>query len=187
MRTVILASASPRRAMLLRQAGIPFAVEACPLPEMAPRRGGVRWRAACIAMHKACYAAAQHSDGLIVAADTIVVVAGVCLGKPHDAEQAREMLQMLSGRTHSVLTGVCLMDMRCHCQRLFVRESRVQFDELTPQWIDWYISSGEPMDKAGAYAIQGGAGEKIIRIQGDYDNIVGLPVNDVVHWLESRV
>ena len=186
LRTVILASASPRRAMLLDAAGVSFVVDACPLPELAPQQEGVRWHTACIAIQKALYAAARHPDGIIVAADTVVVLDGVCLGKPRDAAHACRMLEMLSGRTHSVLTGVCLMDMQYNCQHVFVRESYVQFDTLSPQWIAQYVASGEPMDKAGAYAIQGGAGEKIITIQGDYDSIVGLPVCDVVRWLQSR-
>ena len=185
LKKLILASASPRRADILRAAGVDFAVEVCPLEEEAPAFGGVRYMVASLARQKAQYVAKQHKDGIVLGADTTVCLDGECLGKPCDADDARRMLRALSGRAHSVYSGVCLIDAARGREVLFVRESKVYFSELSQEWIENYIASGVPMDKAGAYAIQGGAAEVIDHFDGDYNNIVGLPVDDVLAYLKT--
>ena len=135
-----------------------------------------------MAREKALFVAVQRPDQMILGADTIVVVDGEMLGKPADKEDAKRMLRMLSGREHEVITGVCLagpgfVDVRSE-------STRVTMTELSEQDMDFYVSSGEPMDKAGAYAIQGIASRWIPRIEGDYANVVGLPVSRVCGMLK---
>lgn len=175
---VVLASGSPRRAELLREAGFdpvikPQDVDETPLPGEAGKALVER-----LARLKTGSALTQARPGdLVVAADTTVCVGGTNLGKPVDEEDARHMLRQLSGTTHQVSTGVCLAiagEPRALCS--FVETTDVTFYELASTDIDAYVASGEPADKAGAYAIQG-AGRALIRtIDGDYFNVVGLPV-----------
>ena len=118
---------------------------------------------------------------LVLGADTVVAVDGVALGKPRDREDAARMLTLLSGRAHDVLTGLCLLESnRC---RVAVEQTKVRFRAIGEQEIETYVSSGEPLDKAGAYAIQGGAGEFVERVEGCYFNVVGLPVARVYNML----
>jgi septum formation protein len=174
---LILASASPRRADLLRAAGIPF--ESLPVqiderfePGEEADRAVVR-----LAEAKAAAAAAIRPETLVLGADTIVVVSGEALGKPVDNEDARRMLGLLSGRTHEVFTGICL---RYKGRTLrHVEPSRVRVANLTSREIDWYVGTGEPLDKAGAYAIQGLGSRFIEGIDGSYSNVVGLPISSV--------
>ena len=170
---LVLASQSPRRAEILRQAGIPFtvrpvAVDESPLPEEDPE-AYVRRLAEVKAL---AVTAAAHET--ILGADTPVVIDGQMLFKPDDAADARRMLETLSGRCHEVLTGICLRR-----NSDLVRDSartRVWFAPMTAREIEDYVASGEPMDKAGGYAIQGLASKFIERIDGCYFNVVGLPV-----------
>ncbi len=120
----------------------------------------------------------------VLAADTVVVVDGTILGKPVDADDARRMLRLLSGRRHSVLTGVCLNG-TCCVEETHVEETRVEFATLSAEEIDWYVESSEPMDKAGAYAIQGLASRFVTTIHGSYSNVVGLPVHVVARMLNA--
>jgi nucleoside triphosphate pyrophosphatase len=171
---IVLASASPRRQELLRNAGISFEVQAAdiletPRPGEAPRRLAER-----LAQEKARAVFRERSSELVLGADTIVVVDEQSLGKPRDAGDAERMLRLLSGRTHRVITGVCLMgpgfvDVRSET-------TLVNMGVISHEDISSYVVSGEPMDKAGAYAIQGLASRWISRIEGDYFNVVGLPV-----------
>ncbi len=177
---LILASQSPRRAELLHTAGFSFAVRAKPVEEV--RRDGeapidyVRR----LAREKA-EAAWQQADEIVLGADTIVVLGDQVFEKPRDSDDARSMLAVLSGRTHIVITGICL---RYATGAIVDAEStRVRFVSLTDQEIDAYIASGEPMDKAGAYAIQGLASRFVDRIEGCYFNVMGLPLALVYrHW-----
>lgn len=177
---LILASASPRRAEILREAGIPFAVRS-PRVDETPRPGEapvdyVRRLAA----EKAC--AVQAADGdVVLGADTTVVVDGRMLGKPSDTDDAQGMLEALSGRCHEVLTGICLRRGGSLIQDHAT--TRVWFAELSAAEIGDYVASGEPMDKAGGYAIQGLASKFIGRIEGCYFNVVGLPVALVYRYL----
>jgi septum formation protein len=174
MKRLILASGSPRRAELLRNAGIEFrAVPADLAEDQLPGEAPLDYcrRVAC---DKACAVAAQFPAEPVLGADTIVVLDGDILGKPRDTAEARATLRRLSGRTHEVMTGVCLI--ANGREQVEAEITRVQMIEISDQEIADYAASGEPMDKAGAYAIQGAASRWIPRIEGCYFNVVGLPV-----------
>ncbi|HEX5107810.1 MAG TPA: Maf family protein [Vicinamibacterales bacterium] len=182
MPTLVLASASPRRADLLRAAGIAFdvrvsEVDESPHPDESPEEYVRR-----IAEVKARAVIAAGERRAILSADTVVVNGGRALGKPRDAADARHMLESLSGRTHIVLTAVCVVSDAAEPSSLTraivcrVESTTVEFDVLRPHELDWYVASGEPMGKAGAYAIQGLASRFVRRIEGSYSNVVGLPV-----------
>src|SRR3981081_1096013 len=171
---LILASASPRRQELLRNAGITFEVQPADIPEdPLPGEAAIDC-AERLAREKALAVARQRPNDCVLGADTVVVVDGKLLGKPSDAADAARMLRMLSGREHQVITGVCLV---VSGQPSVASETTlVTVSEITDKEIADYVASGEPMDKAGAYAIQGIASRWIPRIEGDYSNVVGLPV-----------
>jgi len=185
---LILASASPRRAELLTAAGIPFEVRPAHIDETVWPGEDARTYASRVAVEKARSVAAQNPGRPVLAADTVVVIDGQILGKPIDGDDAKRMLFLLSGRTHEVLTAVALIagnDTGCdfrvdpgksHAVSLRIEATAVEFATLDKAEIDWYVSTGEPSDKAGAYAIQGLASRFVTRIQGSYSNVVGLPV-----------
>jgi septum formation protein len=179
---LILASGSPRRHELLLAAGIPHIVRPSRIPEDRlpdePPSGYVCRIAAC----KAQTVPAAYSD-IVLGADTIVCVEGDVLGKPQDDRDAVRMLRLLSGREHRVLTGIALRKGPRLIQDL--AETRVWFDEITAQEIDEYIQTGEANDKAGAYAIQGYASRFVRRMEGSYDNVVGLPISLVYRHLKA--
>jgi len=179
---LILASASPRRAELLRAAGIPFEISAVDIDERF-RAGEVPEHAvARLAEAKAGAVVVRHPDRVVLGADTTVVVGGEALGKPADAADAARMLTLLSGRTHEVLTGVCLC---AQGRRLVhVEPTRVRMVRLSDAEIAWYVSTGEAADKAGAYAVQGLASRFIEGIDGSYSNVVGLPISRVYEFLK---
>jgi septum formation protein len=182
---LVLASQSPRRAEILRQAGIPFTVRVVPVDEtpLAGEKPHDYVRRLAEAKVLAVPAAA---DETVLGADTTVVVKGEMLGKPEDDADARRMLAMLSGRRHEVLTGICLKRGDGLVRDLAV--TAVWFAPLTGREIAEYIASGEPMDKAGAYAIQGLASKFIPRIEGCYFNVVGLPIALVYrHYLSAAL
>src|SRR5664279_2492727 len=171
---LILASASPRRAELLRNAGIPFTVEPAhvaeqPLPDEQPLQYAQR-----LARDKARAVFARQSDNVVLGADTVVVVDEHLLEKPRDAADAARMLGLLSGRSHQVITGVCLIAGGFEQTEAEITE--VRFSTLSESEISSYVATGEPMDKAGAYAIQGMASRWVERIDGCYFNVVGLPL-----------
>ena len=171
---LVLASASPRRQELLRNAGIAFVVQPAHIPEDPLPGEAAKECAERLAREKALVVARQRPHACVLGADTVVVVDGQLLGKPSDAADAARMLRLLSGREHRVITGVCLV---VNGQPSVASETTlVIVSEITDQEIADYVASGEPMDKAGAYAIQGIASRWIPRIEGDYCNVVGLPV-----------
>ncbi len=192
--TLVLASASPRRQELLRNAGIPFVAQATNIAELPQEGERPRACAERLAREKAVAVFQQRQSDFVLGADTVVVVGGQILGKPQDKPDAARMLRLLSGRTHEVTTGVCLAgSLRTGNQELrteFVdtrsETTLVAMTELSDEDIRSYIESGEPMDKAGAYAIQGIASRWISRIEGDYFNVVGLPVSLVWKMLRAR-
>ena len=173
---VILASASPRRQELLRLLDIEFSVVPTDVPELHDEQFTAREIAQLNAYRKARAAAKKHPDALVIGADTLVYRGTKLFGKPANLEEAHRMLKELAGRTHQVVTGVCLMHLRNHRQRTFSDITDVQFRPLTPAHIQRYLAQMNPLDKAGAYAIQNG-GELIIEeISGSFSNVVGLPV-----------
>lgn len=183
---LILASSSPRRAEILANAGLPFsvlssAVDESPYPGETPAALVQR-----LANAKADLVTARTvGPAIVLAADTVVVLDDKILGKPHSIEEARHMLQQLSGRTHSVLTGVALIRLPDGERRQFTESTLVYFRPITGEEISSYLASEEPHDKAGAYAIQGQAGRYIPRIEGCYFNVVGLPLSRVLAELQS--
>lgn len=170
---LILASGSPRRREILEAMGLSFSVDVSSADESFT--GAPEAMVLELSRRKAQAVAARHADSVILAADTVVFCDQV-LGKPHSDEEARRMLAMLSGRWHSVYTGVTMID--THSGRLLSRAdaTRVHFVPLTQGEIDAYVATGETRDKAGAYAIQGRGGMLIDRIEGSYSNVVGLPM-----------
>jgi septum formation protein len=193
---LVLASASPRREELLRNAGIEFSIHAANISEAYAEGESPRSYAERLAKEKALAVFAQRPNDFILGADTIVVVDGLILGKPRDQQDASRMLSLLSRREHQVITAVCLagprtsdigsqfpvpgfIDVRSESTQVFMTE-------LSAEEIKNYIGTGEPMDKAGAYAIQGRASRWISRIEGDYFNVVGLPVALVYRMLQDH-
>ena len=180
---LILASTSPRRSQLLRSAGFSFFVEAAhvaerPLPNEQPLQYAQR-----LASDKARAVYARYPDNAVLGADTVVVVDEHMLEKPTDSEDAARMLRLLSGRAHQVITGVCLLAPGFEQTEAEITE--VRFSMLTETEIADYARTGEPMDKAGAYAIQGMASRWVERIVGCYFNVVGLPVPRVYRMLQT--
>jgi len=177
---LILASASPRRAEILHDAGIVFEVCAAKVDETPLPGEPAQALVARLAEAKARAAAAQCNNGtsgyIVLGADTAVELGGDIFGKPRDGAEAREMLQKLSGRTHHVLTGIFLLRLPDRATCAAVENTAVTFAPLRRGEIDACVASGESLDKAGAYAIQGLAGRHILRIDGCYFNVVGLPV-----------
>ena len=184
---LILASTSPRRAEILRTVGWPF--ESCPVEIDEARRPGEKAAAYVqrLAVEKAQAAAVVRDEySTIIGADTVVVIDEEILGKPHDEDDARRMLRKLSGRWHQVLTGIALISGAPSETRVAHETTEVKFAAMSEAEINWYTASGEPMDKAGAYAIQGLGSRLIEGIRGDYFNVVGLPVRLLYElWIET--
>ena len=179
----MLASRSPRRAHLLTRAGYQFEIAPADIDERVFEGETPLAHVRRLAREKAARVAHDHVESVVLGADTVVVIDGAVLGKPADDADAAGMLRRLSGRTHEVLTGIALHtphDQRCHA-----RSTRVTFRELTPGDLAWYVGSGEPEGKAGAYAIQERASRFVTRIEGSYTNVVGLPVALVDHLLRA--
>lgn len=178
---LILASASPRRSELLRSAGIPFTVEPAHVPEQSLSGEAPLAYAQRLARDKATAIFARHADSVVLGADTIVVADEHLLEKPADGADAFRMLRLLSGRAHQVITGVCVVAPGLEQTEAEITE--VRFAPLSDREISEYVATGEPMDKAGAYAIQGIASRWVERIDGCYFNVVGLPVPRVYRML----
>lgn len=170
---LVLASKSPRRQQILRDAGIPFVVRSADVPEQRRPNESPADYVRRLAEKKA-FAVTMLAGEIVLGADTVVVIDGLVLEKPIDASDAIRMLGLLSGREHEVITGICL---RSDGRKIVdAATTRVRFVPLTREQIEAYVESGEPMDKAGAYAIQGLASKFIDRVEGSYSNVVGLPV-----------
>jgi septum formation protein len=181
---LVLASASPRRADLLRAAGYDFTIRPASVDESIVPGESPHAHVCRLADAKAAAAAAASApDEVVLGADTVVVVDGLILGKPADDAEAADMLRRISGRSHEVLTGVTLLgDGRT---RSAVARTVVHFTQLTEEDLAWYVASGEPRDKAGAYGVQGLASRFVERIEGSYANVVGLPVALVAGLLRA--
>ena len=173
---LILASASPRRAELLKLLPVKFQVLPSDAPEVAHEHLSPQEVCQLNAHCKARAVAKKNPDALVLGADTLVFLDNKILGKPRNFKDAEKMLGQLQGRTHQVVTGVCLLHLRCHRERIFAVSSEVLFHPLNLKQIRDYLNKIQPLDKAGAYAIQD-AGEFIIsEISGSFSNVVGLPV-----------
>lgn len=170
---LILASGSPRRKELLGLYRVPFTVSVSDVDETMDEHAAPAEETARVSLLKA-RAVPRGADDVVIAADTIVVCAGKILGKPKDTEEARAMLTLLSGRDHQVMTGCTVL--RGDKQETFTEITDLHFRPLSTGEIEAYVRSGEPMDKAGAYGIQGGAALFCERMNGDYYNVMGLPV-----------
>lgn len=192
---LVLASASPRRQEILRNAGIAFVVQPTDIPEIPHPGEAPRAFAERLAREKAEAVCRERSADVVLGADTVVVVEQQILGKPVDQADATRMLRLLSGRSHLVITAVCLMGpqlgtengkVETGFQDVRSETTVVTVDPLSEEEISSYVATGEPMDKAGAYAIQGRAARWISRIEGDYFNVVGLPLRLVGQMLQEH-
>lgn len=182
---VILASASPRRAELLRQLGVEFKVVPSDIPEIHHDQL-TAWEICQInAYRKARAVAKRHPDSLVMAADTLVYSEDGLYGKPGTLEEAYQMLERLQGRTHRVVTAICLLHLREHRQRIFAESTAVTFRPLDAVKIRRYLTRVNPLDKAGAYAIQEDGDSIIEGISGSYTNVVGLPVERLTTELRA--
>ena len=171
---IVLASASPRRSQLLESLGLPFTIRPSPAAEPAATSADGREPGAFVERLARLKAHAIESDDLIIAADTVVVIDDEILGKPADVAAARAMLKRLRGRTHRVYSGICIQQgERVESAHQI---TAVTFGEFSDEFIDSYVQTGEPMDKAGSYAAQGKGALLVTKIEGDYWNVVGLPL-----------
>jgi len=184
---IILASASPRRKMLLESAGLTFRVEAEPIDETQQAGETPLQYVRRLSSRKAQAVSHHHETEriFVIAADTIVVHEGIILGKPADTQEAHATLRRLSNTVHTVMTGVCVIDVARKHTKQFVCETRVHFAALSDEGIARYIKTGEPLDKAGAYGIQGRAAMFVTQIEGSYTNVVGLPLCETLRALEN--
>jgi len=180
---LILASASPRRQELLRNANIPFEVQPAEIDEDPLPSEPAKACAERLAREKAQAIAQKRPGDAVLGADTVVVIDNQILNKPVDVPDATRMLRLLSGRTHQVITGVCLVVQGQYA--VASETTSVTMSEISEEEIAAYAASGEPVDKAGAYAIQGRASRWIPRIEGDYSNVVGLPISRVYRMLQQ--
>lgn len=186
MRTLILASASPRRRELLEQIGLTFTVIPSSAEEIITKQVPSEVVEE-LSRQKASDVAGQVEEGIVVGSDTVVCQNGQIMGKPSDREDARRMLRQIQGNTHSVFTGVTVLvkeggETICHT---FSRETKVRVYPMTEQEIEKYLNTKEPMDKAGAYGIQGKFAAYVESIEGDYNNVVGLPVSALWQVLKN--
>lgn len=184
-RKIVLASSSPRRRELLSLTGLTFTVEASDYEEVLVPGVDPRLLARRLSCKKAKAVAKKYRNALIIAADTFIVFGDILLGKPSSKEDAMRMLGLLNGQSHSVITGVTIIDTAS--RKILSRsvETRVWFRKLTKQELASYVRTGEPLDKAGAYAIQGLGSLIVERIEGDYFNVIGLPLSSLVEALKK--
>ncbi len=181
----ILASASPRRQELLRSVGLKFKTIPAHVNEDHIRGESPRQHVRRLAQEKALLISRKHPQAWVLGADTIVVIDGLILGKPKNKTQAREMLERLSGRRHTVFTGFTLANNAAGLIKTKVVQSAVRFKKISAGEMEWYISSAEPYDKAGGYAMQGKGAYFIKSIRGSYTNVIGLPLGEVLETLKK--
>jgi septum formation protein len=184
---LVLASTSPRRRDLLRQMGRSFQMVASAIPELQHQHLSPHEICQLNAYRKARVVAKQHPDSLVLGADTLVSLDGRLFGKPASLSEAAEMLAQLQGKPHEVVTGICLVHLRAHRQRTFAESTEVSFRSLNTGQIQAYLELIDPLDKAGAYAIQDHGELVVERIDGSFSNVVGLPVERLEHELRHWV
>jgi septum formation protein len=185
VKTIILASASPRRKELLEKIGLRFAVEPSNYEEDMPSALEPHEFAQKISLEKAKVVASQHKNAIVIAADTFIIFGGQILGKPHTEKEARKMLETIRGKSHSVITGFSIIDTGTSKTLSKSVETKVYIRKLTLAEIDAYVKSKEPLDKAGAYAIQGLGSVFVEKIEGDYFNVIGLPLSALTEALKE--
>jgi septum formation protein len=185
MKIIILASASPRRKELLEKIGLKFEVDASGCDEEINAGLDPQEIVRQLSIKKAKSVAARHKNAIVIAADTIGVMGDKILGKPHTENEACKMLQVISGKSHLVITGFSILDTATNKIVTGIANTRVYIKKLTGQEIDAYVKTGEPLDKAGAYAIQGMGAVIVEKIEGDYYNVMGLPLHALTEALKE--
>jgi len=185
MKTIILASASSRRKELLKKIGLKFKVEPSNYEENISFELEPHELAKSLSLEKAKLVATNHKNTLVIAADTFVVFEGKILGKPRTETEAKEMLETINGKSHSVITGFSIIDTENNKALSRSVETKVHLRELSSNEIDAYVKSREPLDKAGAYAIQGLGSVIVEKIEGDYFNVIGLPLGALTESLKE--
>lgn len=183
MKKLILASQSPRRKELLEKCGLPFDIEAADIDETINTQNDLKDEIRKLSIRKAQKVLASHPESIVIGSDTIVVIDNIVLGKPSNRNEAIEMLHKLSGKEHHVITGIAIISNKKTYSDVSV--NTVTFETLNDEEIEKYVDTNEPMDKAGAYAIQGIASRYIKKIDGDYYAIMGLPVSMVYEELKN--
>jgi len=184
-RKIILASGSPRRKELLSLIGLKFRVDVSDYEEDLRLKLKPHELAKFLSCEKACAVAHKYRDAVIIAADTFIVFRGKLLGKPHTDKEALRMLTMLNGKLHSVITGYTVLDTCSRRKHSSAVETKVWFRKMTDEELRAYVKTGEPLDKAGAYAIQGIGCLIVKKIEGDYFNVIGLPVASLAVTLKK--
>jgi septum formation protein len=184
-RMIVLASSSPRRRELLRLIGLTFRVDRAEYEERMDLNMPPHRLARHLSLEKARSIASKYSDALVIAADTFILFRGKLLGKPHTLQEARRMLGMLNGKKHSVITGFTVMDTLTGKRVSKAVETKVHFRRLTTDQLASYVRTGEPLDKAGAYAVQGLGAVIVKEIAGDYFNVIGLPLSSLAEALKK--
>lgn len=186
MEPIILASASPRRSELMNQLGLDFQVIPSDISEVIPKTSASPGDLVTkLALHKASNVAGKLKKGLVIGADTLVVLENTIFGKPSGPGEAVKMLTELSGKTHSVYTGIAIIQVGAGRTETGYCETKVKFKPVSPAEIQSYVATGEPLDKAGAYGIQGKGGVLVEGIEGCYFNIVGLPISKLADMLQK--
>ena len=185
MKTIILASASPRRKEILEITGLKFKVDASDYEENLNLKLNPHKLARFLSGEKAKIVSRKYKNALIIAADTFIVFKSKILGKPHTEKEAKKMLNSLNNRSHSVITGFTIIDTGNNKKISKSVETKVWFKKLSHKELDSYVKTKEPLDKAGAYAIQGIGALLIRKIEGDYFNVIGLPLSDLVENLKK--
>ena len=185
MKKIILASASPRRKEILALTGLRFRVVPSDYEEILDNAIKPHNLAKLLSLEKAMAVAGKYRDALIIAADTFIVFKRKFLGKPHTSQEARKMLSLLNGKFHSVITGYTILDTGTGKKITRSVETKVWFKNASAQELDAYVATREPIGKAGAYAIQGRGAVMVKKIEGDYLNVVGLPLFDLVESLRK--
>ncbi len=184
-RRIILASSSPRRKDLLSLVGLNFEVDPGDYEERMDLGMPPRSLSRFLSRKKAETVAAKYRDAIVIAADTFILFRGRLMGKPHTKKEARRMLEALNGKTHSVITGFTVIDTMSGRSLSRSVETKVSFKRLTPTEIESYVRTSEPLDKAGAYAIQGLGAVIVKKIEGDYFNVIGLPLSSFADALKK--
>jgi len=187
MKPIILASSSPRRIELLKATGLRFKIQPSAIDEGQISFVRPRDRAIKAALLKANAVATSLDTGVVIGADTIVCLGDKIYGKPADRLSAEQMLRSLSGQTHCVITGLAIREVQHSTVFLDAVETRVKMRHISDEELQWYLDSGEPFDKAGAYGIQGLAGKFVERIEGCYFNVVGLPLPRLIEMLSQFI